>query len=284
MADSDAKLTTSLLHVRPASLEAGRTIDAQLASLALEFDVCGDVYRALARLCAQPAGPTQTVILCVDNLTTPEFEFFNLAKKTRQGLNIYVYGNDKYGRRLIQAAESGADGQVTAETLPGIAGEVEADAATPQPAPRPETETERADPADPELIRGDSIHIQATRPETPAQFSDSATSVERGHEVEPRDEDQPGDDDRPGDDDEDLHPEPARVPWLRRHDAPIRIAPSSPDHDRDEAEDDHGSAQADRAEPLLTEAEMRALMGDDQSAEDIGPDGRDATPGQEAAP
>lgn len=73
---------------------------------------------------------------------------------------------------------------------------------------------------------------------------------------------------------------PVRVPWLRNPAAPGRKAPSSdtgPMHRTDH--DGLGDTEARSCQPLLTEEELQALLGDHP-----GPPGDDAPAGQETAP
>jgi hypothetical protein len=91
-----------------------------------------------------------------------------------------------------------------------------------------------------------------------------------------------------GDDDEVAHgevddepaEEPVRVPWLRYEDRPTRTAPKPPTvPSRKPPDADREPAAPKADQPLLTEAELQALLGGDISA--VTPDEPHKTAGDE---
>jgi hypothetical protein len=122
------------------------------------------VYRGLARILRPPSNPPRAVIVCLDGLTTPEFEFFSIVARRRKEVSVYVYGSGRAEARIAKAIELGAKGPATADLLAELTGGPPAAAIgqappppcaegdeTPRPPASPPTPTEpiRADEEDP---------------------------------------------------------------------------------------------------------------------------------------
>ena len=236
VADASNTLRHRVLHIRlqpPSSLESGSCrspLDKLLAASPLETEWCPDVYRGLARLFGPPSAPPRAVIVCLDGLGTPEFEFFSILSRVRRDLKVYVYGSAGAEARIAKAVEFGATGSVTKEVLSELAG---------GPPPLPEAEAPVRTPE----RRNDTAAAPADPPPDPAD----QTPMRMVEEEDAR--------------------KPARVPWLRYGDRPARVAPAartpapqpSPSVDRP-------SPRTTSFEPLLTEEELQALMSDDIAA------------------
>jgi len=232
VADASNSLRHRVLHIRPdppTSPESGSchsSIDEFLASLPIEVEGCGDVYRGLARILRPPSNPPRAVIVCLDGLTTPEFEFFSIVARMRKDVSVYVYGSGRAEARIAKAIELGAKGPATTDLLAELTGGPPASAMGQVPPPPCE--------------EGDGTPRSPASPPTP-------TERIRAHEEDPR---------KParvpwlryGD-------RPARVAPNAREPAPE----PSPSLDRP-------SPRSVSFEPLLTEEELRALMSDDIAA------------------
>jgi len=197
-------------------------LDAVLASVSLDVDLCGDVYRGLARLLDADSTSTRAIVVRLDDLSPSELEFFSIVARLRRSVPVYVYGQPRSSALIAKAIELGAAGIATAETLRGLANRAQA-AATPK------------------------CPVVDTVPRQPPP----STTV-----TLPKD-----DAERPV---EESAAEPARVPWLRYSDRPVRGAPT----DRESTAEvttarSRTPVRAAAVEPLLTEAELQALMDDD---------------------
>jgi len=253
-------LRRAILHVRPEAASAAgiapvrRAIDECLQSSSSTADVVDNVYLALAKLCAgdsnhaQPRSAARLVVVCVDELGPAELEFFDILGRVRQELPVLVYGGERSDAKIAAAIARGARGRATAET---ILAAVEA----PDEGRCASSELREAPGRSAQL----DVEPPASIPEDDAECADIGPD---GQEIY----DEDGDSDSP-----------ARVPWLRyegkpRRAAPMHTAPSSrraPPADRaphdahPEVEDrEHHEPDA----PLLTLAELEALVGDDISA------------------
>jgi hypothetical protein len=232
VADASNSLRHPVLHIRPdppTSPESGSghsSIHDLLASLPIELEACGDVYRGLARILRPSSNAPRAVIVCLDGLTTPEFEFFSIVGRLRKDMSVYVYGSGRAEARIAKAIELGAKGLATADLLAELAGGPPAVAMGPVPPPPCE-------------------HVDET-PRPPAS-PPTPTEPIRPDEEDPR---------KParvpwlryGD-------RPARVAPNAREPMP-KPPPSL----------DRPAPRSVSFEPLLTEEELRALMSDDIAA------------------
>ncbi len=280
-----------ILHIHPELGEEAARINKLLESTSLVVEVCGDVYRGLARLCTwkpSPAGERSTpvaVVVCVDDLGPAEVEFFSIVARLRRGVPVYVYGSPQHDSRTAQAVELGATGRATEEAFRSLAS-----AAVP-PRVEPEMVDGQAEDAVPGAAVAEAIlpepllegpaplepaPVQPVEVEPTAAEPDEAVveHPEKTEEVRP--------------------PGRARVPWLRYADQPVRTAPpretpkpaapAAEEPDEGRPADQEPPSRRPRA-PLLTPAELQALIGDDiaaiapQEPEESGADDKDAGEG-----
>jgi hypothetical protein len=128
VADASNTIRHRVLHIRPqppaspAAEPYCYPIGELLAGLPLDTQWCGDVYRGLAGLLRPSSDPPQAVIVCLDGLGAPEFEFFSIVSKLRNDLKVYVYAAARSESRIARAVELGAKGPVTREALAELAG------------------------------------------------------------------------------------------------------------------------------------------------------------------
>lgn len=235
---------------------------ALLESLSAEVDVCGDVYRAVARLCTQTPAATQAVIVCVDDLAPVELELFPLLKRVRRDLRVYVYGDCADTDRVVTAIELGADGRATEKIVRAMVERVGR-----------EEETRFDLPASTKPLTFDTVELPSQACDesasSPTRLSiahendraacDDATGArDDGDYVDTADETA-----AQAESDEELRG-PARVPWLRNNDGPARIAPSRMAAPLGKRRDEPSGVSDNRSDrPLLTEAELRALIDDE---------------------
>lgn len=243
MADASNTNRHRVLHIRPQppSLpEEGphrSPIDELLAGLPLETQGCGDVYRGLALLLRPSSDPPQAVIVCLDGLGAPEFEFFSTVSKLRRDLKVYVYAAARSESRIAKAVELGATGPVTREVLAELAGGPSVPMAVEAPARASERVTDKL--VSPVIAQHGHASV------------DHATPTSEPPRI---------------DEEEDAR-KPARVPWLRYGDRPARVAPPLREPPPQTLNPNPQPPTPPRSyEPLLTEEELRALMSDDFAA------------------
>ncbi len=201
-------------------------------------ELCGDVYRALARLFSSGAEAPPVVIVCVDGLGVPELEFFSIVSRMGPNLDVYVYGHKRSRSRIKRAIELGASGEVTEELLRALA---ESCSAPAQTGDQPDSVIRAAAPQ----IRTDPV------PDVPGAGQP---------EVAPRPNKK-----AQGDDEENTSP--VRVPWSRYADRPARTAPARRAPPSPEVlATQPARPEQTLSEPLLTDEELRALLGDDVAA------------------
>ncbi|MCH7808441.1 MAG: hypothetical protein IIB60_04395 [Planctomycetes bacterium] len=262
MSNSTSNLQRRILHIRADSPDRTNHMAALLESLSAEVDVCGDVYRAVARLCTQTPAATQAVIVCVDDLAPVELELFPLLKRVRRDLRVYVYGDCADTDRVVTAIELGADGRATEEIVRAMVERVGR-----------EEETRFDLPASTKPLTSDTVelpsqacdesaasqtHLSIAYEDDRAACDDATGAREDGDYVDTADETA-----AQAKSDEELRG-PARVPWLRNNDGPARIAPSRMAAPLGKQRDEPSGVSDNRSDrPLLTEAELRALIDDE---------------------
>ncbi len=282
---SDATINAiKVLHIRldPSdSLPAGE-MDAMLAAASLGVDTCSDVYQGLARLClvldapqlasratadVRPHGESSAsveeapwaIIVCMDGLSQAELEFFFIVPRTFQGVKVYVYGGARSKTRIGRAIELGATGRATEDVVRMLADSGRL--------PRWSTLARPAGPAEATPLRsplegGTTVGSDAASPEPSVV---SAESVTEGLGGEPPAA--AGLDEHEVSAGEDASSGTVRVPWLRYDDAPVRTAPQHRELWSDEVSTDGPEKpRSSSPEPLLTKAELQALIGDDTGA------------------
>jgi hypothetical protein len=189
----------------------------------LDFENCGDVYSGLAVLCRE-ASADDVVIVHADRLTAAEMEFFALVKKTRLARAVYVYASEYRLPRADAAVAAGATGVLTAEVVERLISEIRDAGAV-----RPATE---------------SPGLRVRADEEPEESPASEEQVEETDEPDVS----------------------VRVPWRQYDDAPQRSRPPSGNADMTpsgESDRTEGRREPSRLQPLLTEEELRALLGED---------------------
>lgn len=231
-----------LCAARGASAAASEMLlDAQLQRFPAQVVEFPDVYRTLAWLCTRkPDGrfehTPRAVLVCVDQLAPEEFEFFGLMAHLRPGLTVLVYGQDR-SPAITRALQGGAGALLTPAALEAL---------------RVEEPTPAADAAPPA--------------EPPTDAPDSPVTATLVGDEEEEDEELL---DEPSEEEEEFEePSPTRVPWRTYNDRPQRIAPSRrPDGNGADARPTiQGKATGRSSAPLLSEEELRALIGDDVSS------------------
>ena len=232
MADASNSLRHRVLHIRPdrptspESELCHSSVHDLLASLPIEVEGCGDVYRGLARILRPPSNPPRAVIVCLDGLTTPEFEFFSIVARMRKDVSVYVYGSGRAEARIAKAIELGAKGPATTDLLAELTGGPPASAMGQVPPPPCEDGDETPRPPASPPTPTEPIRADEEAPRKPARVPWL----------------------RYGD-------RPARVAPNAREPAP-EPPPSL----------GRPSPRSVSFEPLLTEEELRALMSDDIAA------------------
>jgi len=257
-------MARDVAHPRPTALlideafsEVGLAVQSDL-NKTHEVVRRGDVYSGLAQVCAlgtpaeghaEPPNGELLVVVCVDGLGAAEMEFFGLVRRVAPGASVYVYGRPGSTKQIALAVKRGAIGQWS----------------------------------------GGAEGIEGTREQGIERGKDQG--IEGGREEDGEEEDRS---------------RPVRVPWLRYADAPRRgapprgvksneipegVAPGPARIDPEDVELDRESAEVDPEEmgsdaelsefdakepdesrsvaaPLLTEEELRALIGLDDSVFD----------------
>ena len=289
----------------PVDGDCGAKMDAVLETLPFAVQNCGDVYRGLARLCREKEGQEawQAIFVCVDGLGSAEMEFFSIVSRTRRDLDVYVYGGDRSASQVARAIERGASGEATEEVVRKLAampvtesrvgsappevprGESAANSEAPtvqhpgtgesarEPSPHPaasdvaasiaQVEPSVSASAEPGATTSDQQHADiagipstATPAEPPETTSDE-TSAAQADETEAREEA-----------DDKASAATVRVPWLRYGDGPARTPPKRSESSPNRSESPRRSASkaSPQHEPLLTDEELQALLGDDIAA------------------
>lgn len=251
-------IESTLLHVRPVSSDKGSAarMDPKLAASSLRVETLGDVYAALARLGRADRTAVRAVFVCIDVIGAPELEFFAVVRRVARQVKVYVYGDDRCARRLAKAVERGAAGCVTDELIQDLAEINAAPEQTTVPSPPPVTAVAH---------ESASWGGQVVVPPCPEEEVDGS-SISPGHAAGECPE---IDEEEPSLADESAAPEGVRVPWLRYADRPTRGAPRVDDPAAGPVPAESSRAVTPdmfRSEPLLTEEELQALLGDDIAA------------------
>jgi len=284
MSDERSQKVLPVLHVHSSARERGSDGggSAMITSrIGFRAAPSPDVYRALARLGHDVQGDIRAAIVCVDELLPPEFEFFSLVSRLRPDVKVYVYGRRRARRGIEEALTRGATAELSDRILDDFAGH---DAAL-----------HSDNRAPPEGLGSAVIEKAGHEPNfEPEPMREAITSPLESPAGTVGDED-------PLDEDERVEEEvgqsdgdsagAARVPWMRYAGGPIRTRPSPSQADKTPLEacrfeevDDDGEPLADAAhdpstsmrpaeprrppssrrpyEPLLTDEELRALIGD----------------------
>lgn len=289
-----------ILHIRqptydrPPAAVTSDSIESLLQSAPLDSEHCSDVYRGLARIGRADSQSPDIVIVCVDGYSPVEMEFFSIVSRIHRQISIYVYSRQSSRVRIDRAIELGAAGMASAELIQSI---IESETATPNRIHHDEDMEISSTISPPKNIIAGDTHTKNDGIETSEQTEhteeipsqvvepesnqmDSQNDMKKSYDQEPFDQKI---DDHELDEKDELKPEdeytkPARVPWIRYQDGPSRGAPEQSLPRTQPVEPSKISSQPVITkrkidEPLLTEEEIQALIGDDISA--IAPDERD---------
>lgn len=222
---------------------AGRLVRA-LVDADVVVERAGDVYHALASLLTDGIDRC-AVFVNVDHLEPEEFEFFSIVARRKEMPPVYVFGAGDAADAMRRAVQLGAAGQATAELIHTVL----VQQASGGEAPAPGNSARNVADRDPIVGEAEAV---ATEPiGEPAPPLDEF--LDRGEDPAPDDA---------ADDTGEGAPE-LRVPWRDYEDHPARQAPTrrspndAPDRAQPEEQDDT------HHEPLLTQEELRALIGTD---------------------
>lgn len=257
MSDIRSDSAERVLHIRPAPAAGqdgpGPSADVRALLSPLGQRVCetDNVYDSLARLLDPRGEHPRAVVVSLDCVGPAEMEFFSLVARLRPKVPVYVYGGARHRERIADAIRLGARGPITEDALRDLA-----DEETPV-TNRVGSSSESSDPLRP----AGEDHVVVVTDESDNEHNDEDWS--------PEDAVDEGSGDLVDDEADDAPSTPIRVPWLRYDDRPTRTAPprrdSSAASSRQSA--DGATGKTGRPdEPLLTEEELQALLGDDVAA------------------
>ena len=247
-----------LVHIRPGYPGESERIDELLEATGLRVAVFTDVYRGLARLASlakdgEGRSSLRAVLVQVDDLGPPEMEFFSITSRVLPRTPVLVYGSDRLQSRVEKALEYGATDRASPEIIARLAAR------------------------DADTTDEDTANREAPAPTITAQPGEAGIDLESDAVQEPA----AGleivrDDPPPQTDEPEIETTAAtRVPWLDYENRPVRQAPRrtapQPTSAVESKEDDQPEEASARkrpsaTEPLLTEEELRALIGDDISS------------------
>jgi hypothetical protein len=254
-----------VLHVTGRGAESRGEVESKLEAAGLQVESCEDVYRALARIMRSLAARPAAVVVCLDGMGGKELDFFRLISRFDSSLRVYVYGGSRPESRFTDAAVESFKPAPPRPLLPDPdrvpsgTSRVRKEAIPAEPTTIPTAESERTredvekEPAVEEIRPAAPPHREPATPIVPAARDQID---EQGRDVPSA---------------------PVRVPWLRYDDRPVRQPPPAPEaeaHEPAPDSEDHPTAHLDSCEPLLTRAELEALMGDDDIASIAPPDPR----------
>lgn len=214
--------------------------DARIHQQSWEVIEINDVYRAMAWLCARKVDgrfehTPRVVVACVDHLAAEEFEFFALVAQLRPDLAVLVYGRDG-SPGVGRALQAGARGVFTPSALESLRTQVKG------------------------AVRDDVPTAGPIEDPIASPAPHSAAGVEAEEEEEVLSE--------PAEEEELEAAPPTRVPWRTYDDRPQRLAPPRRPNGNgaDSRPTGSGASGSRRSTPLLSEEELRALIGDDISS------------------
>ena len=258
MTEIQAIPSVDLVHIRPGFPGESERIDELLEATGLRVAVFTDVYRGLARLArlaqdGEARSLLRAVLVQVDDLGPPEMEFFSITSRVLARTPVLVYGSDRLQSRVELALERGATDRASPEIITRLAAHGAAStnddtADRDAPAPMP-----MAQPGQP------GVDLESDAATEPVAFPEVVR------------DDPPPRTDQP----ENETTAPTRVPWLDYETRPVRQAPrrtvpqpTSAVEPKEDYQPEEASARKrpSATEPLLTEEELRALIGDDISS------------------
>jgi len=266
-----------------------------LTSCSAGVEHCGDVYRAMARLCRNRGSLPRAVVVCMDTVGTPELEFFSVVARMFRRLPVYVYGGERSRSRMARAIQLGAAGEASESAIrslferPGVrviesTREVSCGADSSGPAAGTDVGdvhvagavADEADVARAVAVGGDAGDVSAAENElVDGDYAPGRAVTEEAFAGADREDvgavsDALVDEAPPegGLTEHDEAHEPARVPWLTYSDRPARHGPSNGGSAQVEASSEERPVRPRIAErPLLTAEELEALIGDLDSSD-----------------
>ncbi len=230
---------------------------------------CPDVFRALARIGRDFS--IRAVVVDIGSVASGQSEFFTLVGRVRPELPVYVVATAApLADKCDEAIELGASGRLTDELASSLCVLCRV---TQEPGMN---ETHEA--VDSMPVKADEVpRVQDVTPVEPSVEPPVVHQVDVTEVVGVENDSQPvvaeelavEDDDVEGlpIEGEESDSESARVPWLRYTEVPGRKAPGGPMRGQPKREsptsDRLSSAETNEHEPLLTNEELAALLGDD---------------------
>lgn len=275
MSDTTCQNDGRVLWVRPTvsplGTPVGKTarIEDTLTRASDSVLVVEDVYHALVKLARADAHRISAAVVCVDAVDPEELAFFTLLARRRNVPPSYVYGHERSLAKLGRAIEMGATGEADVDLIEQLTMRPPApnDAAVPhEPTEDPSALTGSlpSGPVFETVVPAVDDRYESFDPLSFQEHCDSDETADAqvgeadGATTDAADEPTPAP--------EQAEPDaPARVPWRQYGGRPPRQAPqrtpppASPAADEREADSDPD----DLHQPLLTEEELRALIGND---------------------
>ncbi len=267
--DHSHVLHVAAQNARSEWTEAGdsQTPLSRLHESGLGIRICRDAYRALALLCRQANDAASSgwkisaVVIDVDGLDEQEMQFFKCAGALRKGPTVFAYSGSGDIAKVDSAIHFGATARFDEQAIRRLT----TDLCEVPAADFPETTSEipmAPDDLETPQQAPNEVELDPLQSQGISTLAETVSPVEFDEVV-----DDDGDEAIDSTEDSTL---PARVPWKQYRAQPGRIAPgqASPSNsDSTEKPIEQESPTNENSEgPLLTNAEMQALIGDDISA------------------
>jgi hypothetical protein len=270
MSDSSSQPNRpDILHIAQAfeSPEAAG-VENSASQCGFEIERCGDVYVGLARALKNSPIKPVGVVVCVAGMPPEQFEFFELTSRAHD-LTVLVYGAQS-PERVVRALQAGASGLFSHETMAALGARSkrrsEGLETKEKSAPQSPKAEEKPAEAPPEARRKEvftgvaPVRDAASQPNWVDHSTEEDSREGRASEVDGGSENSQG----------------VRVPWLRYESGSVRRKPGGVATPQEgpvpsEIEQEKPSngelekvcADETHYEPLLTEQELAALLGDD---------------------
>lgn len=106
------KLTRRVLHVVGSPQAGPKSVADALRIAGIEVEWCPDVFRALARLRKFGTKRFDAAVVCLDDLTEPEYEFFALVRRRSTAVPVFVHASRRSKELIERAKRMGATGEV----------------------------------------------------------------------------------------------------------------------------------------------------------------------------
>ncbi len=276
MAHTTETVDGSLLWLCPAA-SSGRSATGKIAAIeqslvasARPVQTVHSVYHAMLHLIRGSTKSYKAAIICVDGIEHAELEFFTILAQQNACPPVYAYGHERSLPKLGKAVELGATGEATLDLVQQLV----AIEVAPQPPSTPDIKDPEPTTLERQLLAATpKPEPDTTEPEpdetAPAITDDVADQTPPPPTRQP-DETEPTIADAERADTADETETPVRVPW-RNDDTTARRAPRrQPPPQRTPPAANESGAEQDNASqyepgPLLTEDELRALIGDDDT-------------------